>query len=178
MMGVMHFLLLGFVESLSDKETVEKIIKDAGLSGRHFRFEQLYPEDQWQRLFDASIKALHIDRDAAEKKFAEYAANNLAEKFGSFFRSSKTPLDLLRKVPRIHLDLPRAMGATTEKKIELVVDKENMIVYHYRSPNKLCIFLMALVERIFKYYEVTDYSIYENRCLKAGADYCEIVIQG
>ena len=176
MMGVICNLLLGFLEAKSDKETVEKIKKKAGLAGVEFKAEQIYPEETWQSLLNAACEVLGVDGDTAEQLFAEYAIDVLVDKFGSFFNSSNTALDLFRKVPKIHLDLPASMGMTTEEKLKLVVDEGNKIVFHYSSPNQLCTFLKTFAEHVFKHYNETGYSIVENQCVKEGAEYCEIVI--
>ncbi|MCE7747710.1 MAG: hypothetical protein GPJ51_04895 [Candidatus Heimdallarchaeota archaeon] len=175
-MGIVCNLLLGFVEARSDKETVKKVLNEAGLSGKDFRSEKIYTEEEWQVLLDATIKVLGVDRDIGERMFAEYAVGVMADKFGAFFRSSDTALDLLRKVPKIHLDLPGSMGAMTKEKIKLVVDEENKLVYHYCSPNRLCTFLKVLTEQVFNYYNEIGYGIEETQCMKDGAEYCEIVI--
>jgi hypothetical protein len=176
MMGVICNLLLGFLETKSDKETFEKIKKKAGIEGKEYKTVQIYPEETWQILLDSACEILGIDRDTAEQLFAEYTIDVLLDKFSNFFKISDTALDLLRKVPKIHLDLPASMGAKTEQKLRLIVDDEFKIVFHYKSPNLLCGFLKKLAEQVFKHYNTTKYSIIENQCLKDGAEYCEIVI--
>ena len=171
MMGVVCNLLLGFLEVKSNKETVEKIKKKAGLAEVKFKAEQIYPEETWQSLLNAACEVLGVDSDTAEQLFAEYSVGILADKFGSFFKSSDSSLDLFRKVPKLHLDLPASMGVTTEEKLKLVVDEENKIIFHYKSPNQLCTFLKALAEQVFKHYSETGYSIVENQCVKNGAKY-------
>ena len=176
MMGIICNLLLGFLESKSNKKTVEKIKNKAGLAGKEFKSEQLYPEEEWQSLLNAACEVLGVDGDTASQLFAEYTIDILTDKFESLFGSSDSALDLLRKVPRIHLDFPASMGTVTKEKLKLAVDEGNKIVFHYNSPNKLCTFLKALAEQVFKHYNETGYSIVENQCTKNGAEYCEIVI--
>jgi hypothetical protein len=176
MMGAICNLLIGFLEVKSDKETVEEIKKKAGLAGREFKTEQIYPEEEWQSLLNAACDVLDVDRETAEKLFAENVIGELIDKFGSYFRASDSALSLLKKVPKIHIILPASMGLTTQEKIKLVTNDENKIIYHYNSPNKLCIFLKTLAEQVFKYYNETGYNIVENQCIKQGADYCEIII--
>jgi hypothetical protein len=176
MMGLICNLLLGFIEKKSDKKTVEEIKKKAGIAWEKFKTEQIYPDETWQKLLNATCEVLGVNKDIAEKLFAEYTIDALVNNFGSFFKSSPSALELFRKVPKIHLDLPASMGATTLEKLKLMVDSEKQIIFYYRSPNQLCTFLKALAEHVFKQYKETGYSIVEKQCVKDGAEYCEIVI--
>lgn len=175
-MGVICDILCRFAEEKGGRAGLESIRQEAGLPGREFRWEEIVPEKDWQALLDAAAKGLGVDRDTAERVFAEYAIGVLSDKFGSLFRACDTPLDFLRRVPKIHLDFPSSMGAATREKLKLASDQGNRIVYHYDSPNRLCVFLTALAEQVFKKYKATDYSIEETRCKKRGAARCEIVI--
>ena len=176
MMGIIFNFLINFLEAKSDKETVEEMKKKAGLEGKEFKAEKIYPEEEWQNLLNAACEILGVDKEIAEKMFAENVISALINKFGSYFRISDSAFSLLRKIPKIHLDLPASMGVITEEKLKIVADEENKIIFHYKSPNNLCILMKTLIEQVFKHYNETGYSIVENQCVKQGADHCEIVI--
>jgi len=176
MMGVICDMMTSFIRERSDQATLERVMAAAGMPGKNFSWHEIVPEEDWQRLLQTAAKELDAGADGAERLFAEFAAGVLVDKFGSFFRISRTGLDLLRKVAKIHLDLPRSMGRKTQKKLVLAVDEPDRIIYHYRSPNRLCVFLIALAERIFAHYGETGYTITEHSCIKRGDDFCEIEI--
>lgn len=175
-MGVICDILVGFIEKNSDEATVEKIKSRAGMPGRSFAWHEIVKEEDWQRLLKAAGEELGVEASVAEQMFAEHSIGILTDKFGSFFRISSTPLDLLRKVAKIHLDFPSSMGMRTRKKLELAVDAPDRLIYHYRSPNRLCVFLKALAVKVFEHYGENQYAITETQCMKEGAEWCEIVM--
>lgn len=174
MMGLICNLLLDMAESRAGPDAPERILREAGLPGRTFKSELIYPEEDWQQLATAAAELLGVDADAAERAFAEHVLPVLEERFGAFFRSSGGAMALLRKVPKIHLDFPRAMGAETEEKLMILADEDQRLVYRYCSPNQLCTFLVALAEQVMVHYGEVGWRIEQTQCMKDGAPFCEI----
>lgn len=176
MMGLIFNLALDMIEAKGGAQARTRALERAEQPGRAFKSELVYPEADWQRLAAAAAAVLDVDADTAERGLAEYAVPVLAERFGAFFRASEDAMAFLRRVPKIHLDFPRAMGAQTEEKLAIAADEEKRIVYHYCSPNQLCTFLMAAAERVHQRYGTEQWEIVQTQCMKQGASHCEIVI--
>lgn len=174
-MGMICNFLLKFAEEKINKETIEKIRQEFNIPNKGFKPEINYPDNEWERLLDTIAETLRIDNDTAEQMFAEYAFNLMTIQYKSLFERTSGALDFLRKVPIILSNLPALAGVSAKKKIKIVSDKNNTIIYHYSSQNHLCTFLKSMIKQVFKFYNESC-SIKGTQCMKDGKDYCEIII--
>lgn len=174
MMGIILNLLLSFLEEKKGKEVAAKVKKEAGFE--EIKSEKHYTAEQWQTLLKAVLDEFGVDAETGQILFAQWVVTPVLDKFGSFFRASKSTLDLLERVPKIHLDLAASSGVKIEEKLKLVERTSDSITIHYESPNKMCIFLKELAKVAFGYYG-EKCEITESKCMDKGDSYCEITFK-
>jgi len=97
-----------------------------------------------------------------------------------WFKMSGNSRDFLERQQAIHNSL--AAGVCEESKRRAVADKFRIdkngdeIITHYRSENQHCSLYKTLARWIIRYYG-DEASIGERRCMREGADECEIHVR-
>jgi hypothetical protein len=100
----------------------------------------------------------------------------LKERFPKYFESAKNAKEFLVKVPQIHTNFPTAGTGIIVKKIKIDRLEEERLIFHYKSPNKLCTFMKTLIEQVLQTYGEKG-NIIETQCMKRSADHCEIIVE-
>lgn len=181
MLGLVYRLLFKMVADKGGPEAVARVRAQAGVDeARVYRMNEPYPDDEWQRIFAAACDVLDVAPGKAEKLFAECFFADAYARFPKWFEMCKTARELLELQPVIHNGFATGLQAPAER--HKVIDKfrvdaqDDRIVTHYRSPNKLCGFYVALVERVLAHYgERAEITMLKS--LKKGDDESEIAIR-
>jgi len=151
-MGIINNLLLQFVEESRGPEGREAVLEGAGMPGKTFLSEQLYPEEDWQKLVGATVDYMDVDGETAQKAFARWCLPVLLKKFRPFFKSSRSAQQLMEKVPGIHRDFPSSAAEGFVDKISVVESSDAKLIYDYTSPNGLVVFLGELGTAVAEHY--------------------------
>ncbi|NNM58740.1 MAG: hypothetical protein HKM04_02890 [Legionellales bacterium] len=187
MVGLIQKLLCDMIQSMGGEETLNKIKMDAGIEPeRVFHINQVYSDEEWQRLLASTLKILNVTEEQANDVYADYFAKDALKRFPNWFAMCDNSYEFLLIQPTIHNCFATAVTeADGELRKELCkgindkfhVDKEPMkVVTHYRSPNQLCSLYTALARWMIAHYQ-DEATIEEKKCTKRGDDECEIVIQ-
>lgn len=187
MVGLIQKLLCDMILIAADAATLEKIKQDAGIeSDRVFHLNQVYSDEEWQRLFASTLKIMNLTEDQAIDIYADYFAKDALKRFPTWFVMCKNSYEFLLIQPTIHncfaTGVTEADGELRKQICKGITDKFHVdkqamkIVTHYRSPNQLCSLYIALAKWMIAHYQDTAI-IEEKKCTKRGDDECEIVIQ-
>lgn len=174
MMGIINNLVLSFVEEKKGKEAKQKLLKEMERS-EDYQPQRIYAEEEFQKLFKATVSIFNLPAEKAEGEFAKYVGKLLPKAFSGYFEQAKNTRELLRMVPSIHTEYPTLAGAPSAK-LTILKDNEGEFVFYYNSPNQLCIFLMTLTQCVLDYYKEKA-TIEETQCKKKGAEFCRVAIR-
>ena len=158
-------------------EATEKIFEVAEVERKTYRFEVVYPEEEFGALVGAAMEVLSLEVPEVEKAFAEYFMRVSPELFPAIFELSEDAKTLLQRVPVLHKSIPSA-ASRKEYKDKLVVEEtgESSLRMVYDSPHKLCGFLKHLLRLTLDYYgEQAD--VTEHTCSRTGGEACLIDVE-
>jgi hypothetical protein len=179
--GLIHKILFDLVEQRCGPEAVTRVKERAGVPpDRVFRLGEPYPDDEWQRLLVAACEVLGLDEEQALEAYADVFGRDALVRFAKWFEMSKSSRDFLERQITIHNVF--ASGVRDPEARRAVVDKfhierrEDEIVTHYRSPNKLCTLYRSLARWMIRHYG-DEASIEETRCMRRGDEECEIHVR-
>ena len=103
MIGYIHRILFGLIESAGGVEAVAEIRLRAGVpEDRYFAMNEVYCDGEWQRLLEATCEVLGLSQDEVEQAFADYFCKDALARWPVWFQTSKTARDLLEKQRVIH----------------------------------------------------------------------------
>src|SRR5262245_41323286 len=175
MLGYPLKLLLNGIDRRYGREGVVQALAEAGLpADRVYRLNDLYSEDEAQRLAAAALQRITVE-DIAEVFFEDTRV-----RFPTWFEMCKTSREFLEMQPEIHNTF--AVGLQRPEDRDAVRDKfrleklDDQLVVHYRSPNRMCDIYKAIAQRVFHHYHEKA-NIDEPRCMKRGNDECELRIR-
>ena len=174
MMGIVIQQLVNFIKT-QGKDKLDKILEKSGFT-EEIRIEKIYSETEFQKLLDATIEVLGIDASTVQIEFVKYVFPVFEEEFSGYFQTAKDTKTFLKRVPRIHLDLPGIVGSSAGTVEKLKVIKDDPFTIYYRSPNKLCILMKKLIELSAENYGQKA-EIEEPKCMIRGDDHCEVVVK-
>ena len=181
MVGMVQKLLLDMVESVGGQEAVEDVKRRSGVSlDKHFNMNEVYEDDEWQRLFASTCDVLQLSREQAIEAFADYFFKDAIKRWPAWFSMSCSAREFLQRQPKIHNGFASAVddqsaGEAINDKFKLETN-EAEIIMHYRSPNRLCDLYKALASRIITHYD-DEATIEEFLCMHQGDEECEIHIR-
>ncbi|HXV99029.1 MAG TPA: heme NO-binding domain-containing protein [Anaerolineae bacterium] len=181
MVGVIPVLLFDFVEKNWGKSAVSEIKLQAGMSDdKEFRLDTYYPDEEWRRIFKATVAVLQMDSEELETVFARYCGEDLVIRFAGFLKGVNSARDVITRQPKIHnfigssVQDSEARQAISDKfRLE---EKPDETIMHYVSPNQLCTFYRGLAQWVADYFG-EKIQIKELHCLKQGAAECEIHVK-
>lgn len=100
-------------------------------------------------------------------------------RFSGFFRGAKGARDMIARQPVIHNNLASGLSEDARRRVSdkfRLEDKGDTLVMHYSSPNQHCTLYIGLATWVAQHYgEALE--IRHDRCMKKGADECEIVLR-
>jgi hypothetical protein len=181
MVGLIQKLFMDMIQALGGDAAVAEIKKKAGLPlDTVFQINEVYPDDEWQRLLAAGLKVLNITPEQADEYYADYFGKDSVKRFPTWFEMCKNSYEFLLIQPTIHNCF--ATGVADQKSRDVINDKfvvdklPNKIITHYRSPNGHCGLYKALARWMIRYYK-DEAIIDEKQCMKSGGKECEIHIE-
>lgn len=177
MMGHVMDLFLRFIEEQGGAESVDRVFAVSGLERREYRFEQVYPEDEFGALVGAALEVLETDVSTVEAAFASFFMRVSPEIFPAIFELSENAQTLLSRIPHVHRSIPSA--ASKERFVDKLVVSDQApgrLLLRYESPHKLCGFLKRVAQLTLDYYGETG-EIIEHDCARQGAEACSIEIR-
>jgi predicted hydrocarbon binding protein len=170
MMGVISNLLAQMIEKMKGKVGKEKFLEKAGFP-KGFKNTKIYSNNNWQMIVAAAVEITGFKSEELQEKFAKFVLPVIKKKFGFYFEMSSDALSFLGKIPNVHQMWP-GKGSNKEEKFEKIKADKKEVIFKYKSPNMLCIFIKSLALEIFKYYNEKPI-IKENSCMLKGDEYCE-----
>ncbi|CEK12049.1 heme NO-binding domain-containing protein [Legionella hackeliae] len=181
MIGLIQKILLSMVQDLKGEEGMIELKKLANVPvDKSFQINNIYSDEEWQRLFLAAQTLLRLSPEEVEAHYANYFGKDVVHRFPTWFNMSPNSYEFLSIQPTIHNCFATSMAdAETRQAINEKFRLEklpNQLITHYRSPNRLCGLYKALARWVVDYYH-DEASIEEKKCLKLGNDECEIHIQ-
>ena len=73
MVGLIHKILFDLIEETAGREKVLEVKRKAGVEeDKAFRMDEVYDDDEWQRLFSATCAVLGVTQDQAEETYADF----------------------------------------------------------------------------------------------------------
>ena len=176
MMGHVMNLFTQFIEEQAGPEVRRKVLSAAGLDHGEFRFEEVYPEEQFTQLVVATLETLELEVPELELRFAESFMAASPRIFPAIFELSGDAHTLLSRIPHIHRSIPSAASHSAFRdKLTVAEDEENRLLFRYDSPHKLCGLLKHLSSLTLAHYGETG-EIHELQCARDGEDACLIEI--
>lgn len=172
MMGHLMNLVVSFVREVKGPGAVEPLFRGAGLTPTAYRFEAIYPEDDFARLLASAVQVCGVTPAQAEVAFADYFMRVSPELFPSFFAISPDTRTFLERLPALHRMLPEAAARVTFRdKVRVEPRPAGGIVFHYDSPHRLCVLLERLLHKLLQHYGETG-DVVQRLCARQGAAEC------
>lgn len=169
------------VESEVGEDRLSQVMDRAGMPAAYeFRMNEVYPDDQWGRLFKAVCETLNVNEQDAYAQYAVFFIADAQRRWPTWFEMSRTAREFLERQPHIHngfstgIQDPDARQAINDK-FSLDSAGDELIV-HYRSPNKMCGFYEALARAVLAHYG-EEAVLEQKRCMRKGDPECEIHIR-
>lgn len=181
MIGVIPHLLFDFVEKNWGAEGLQELKARARMAAdKTIRLDTYYPEEEWQRLFEAAVALTHLQPEYLEQAFGRYCVEDLVLRFPGFFEGAVCARDMIRRQPLIHNFIAASVQDPVSRRA--VLDKFRLeetpdeTIVHYVSPNRLCDFYRGLAQGAAERFgEVL--TITETRCMKRGDEECELHVR-
>jgi hypothetical protein len=176
MMGHIMRLLVAFTEHVGGSEAVEATFAGAGLPPRDYRFEAVYPEEDFAALFASAVSVLGVDGNKAQELFADYFMEVSRTLFSAIFTVSGSTKNFLLQLPHLHRSLPEA--ASIDRYTDKVLVQERspeVLVIDYHSPHRLCRMLHRLLGLTADHYN-DSISVEELSCAHEGAAHCRFQV--
>lgn len=180
MVGLIQKLLLQLIKQLKGEEGVLAVKKEAQIPiDQEYQINNVYSDEEWKRLFAATIKVLNVSEQEAEKLYADYFITDAIKRFPIWFNMCKNSYELLSIQPDIHNCFATSVVDKASKKS--INDKfrveqfPNHLITHYCSPNKQCSLYIQFAKQVFEHYK-DEATIEEKKCALHGAAECEIHI--
>lgn len=181
MVGLVQKLLMDLIEESAGADAVAEVKRRADVpADRVFRMDEVYDDEEWRRLLVATCDVLELTPDQAEQAFADYFCKDALQRWPMWFQMSKNAREFLLRQPAIHNGF--ATGVRDAESRQAITDKfeveekDQDLVVHYRSPNKLCGLYMKLAKWIINHYG-DNATVNEKQCSKNGHAECEIHVQ-
>lgn len=180
MVGYIQKVLLDLIRKLGGDEAVLKVKQDANVPlDKTFQLNNVYSDEEWQRLLASALKILNITAEQADEAYADFFLQDALKRFPVWFSMSKNSYEFLLIQPTIHNCF--ATSVLEQKERDAINDKfkvdkfPNKIVTHYRSANHHCGLYKALARSVIRHYQ-DEAVIEESLCLLKGDQECEIHI--
>lgn len=181
MVGLIQKILVDMIKDITNEETLNEIKKLANIPlDREFQINVVYSDEEWQKLFKATLSVLKITDEQADEVYAKYFLKDSLERFPTWFQMSKNSYEFLLIQPTIHNCF--ATGVADQKHRDAINDKFKVekfpgkIITHYKSSNNHCGLYMKLAQEVINHYK-DQAIIEEKKCMKSGGDECEIHVQ-
>ena len=73
MVGLIHKILFNMLESTAEPEVALEIRRRAEVpADKEFHINEVYDDEEWQRLFAATISVLNLTQEQVEEVYAEH----------------------------------------------------------------------------------------------------------
>jgi len=178
MVGLIHNILFDMVDQLAGAQKTQDIRAAAGIApDAEFRIDENYDDAEFCNVLTTACDQLGITQQQAEAAFARAFYEDSKKRWPTWFAISKNARDFLKRQPTIHNGF--ATGVSDPAARPIIRDKfrleerEDRLLVHYRSPNKLCGVYIELAKLVLTHYDETA-TIEHHRCIKRGDDACEI----
>lgn len=176
MMGHINNLVVELVRDALGEKAVGDLFDAAGMAPRRFQPELIYPESDFQKLFQAAQKVFGVGDADAEKAFAKYFMQRSPQMFPAIFELAGSARGLIERIPAIHRNFPASASfGDFREKVVICESTPARIVLDYTSPNLLCLTLRTVVGHCLEYFQETG-DVHETSCQKLGDACCRIVI--
>ncbi|MCA9253415.1 MAG: heme NO-binding domain-containing protein [Phycisphaerae bacterium] len=181
MVGLIHKILFNMLESTAEPEVALEIRRRAEVpADKEFHINEVYDDEEWQRLFAATISVLNLTQEQVEEVYAEHFIKDGQERWPVWFTMAKTAREFLIRQPKIHNGFATSqqdpvLRSAIDDKFH-VEERDDELVVHYQSPNKLCGLYKSLATKVLNLYQ-EDAQVDEACCMKQGSPECEIHIR-
>jgi Haem-NO-binding len=176
MMGHINNLLIRMVEKHHGSKGVLRFFELAGIAGKQYQPEIVYPEEEYQALYKAAKEIYGVGDEAAQKAFSDFFMEVSPVMFPAIFKVAGNTRSLFEKIPTIHKQWPAAVSAKDfREKLYVLESRKERLVFKYDSPNHLCGVLRFEAEGVLAYYREKGTVTETKRALK-GAPWCEIEV--
>ena len=176
MMGHINNLLIQMVKKHHGSDGVSRLFDLARIQEKQYQPEIVYPEGEFQSLYEAAKQLYGVDDETAQKAFSDYFMEVSPVMFPAIFKIAGNARSLFEKVPTIHRQWPSAASAGDfREKLSVVQSSEERLIFKYDSPNRLCGVLRFVSEGVLAYYRQKG-TVTETQCANKGAPWCEIEV--
>ena len=178
MVGLIQKLLFDMIKQMGGESVLTQVKLEAALPPEYeYQINLVYSDEEWQRLFAATLKVLNITAEQAYEAYADYFMKDVTKRFPTWVSMTKNSYEFLLMQPTIHNCFATSVLDQTSR--EAITDKfrvekfPNKIITHYCSPNQQCGLYKAIARWLFNFYK-DDVEIEETKCMNSGEKECEI----
>lgn len=180
MVGLIPNILVKLIRETAGDDALAEINRRAEVpNDRIYELNSVYPDIEWQRLFQAACDVLGVSGRQADALYADRFCRDVLERWPVWFQMSRNSREFLIRQQAIHNAFGTGLRNPAER--EAVRDKfhliqaDNSLTTHYCSPNRHCGLYIALAQWIVNHYGDSA-RIEELLCMKHGAAECQIQI--
>lgn len=154
MHGIIFNQLYRFVVENHNYETLINLKTKAGLSGSFHDATKSYPDEEMQRLINAAVEMLGVDRDAVLEAFGSYIAPGLLKIYGAYIPSNWKSMDLLAQIEEtIHRVVKMNQPEADPPKLIVNRVHPNEVHIEYNSPRKMIALGIGIIKKIGEHFQ-------------------------
>jgi hypothetical protein len=181
MVGLIHRLLLGMVESEAGKDAVAEVYRRVGLAPEHvFRMNENYDDEQWRLLLETAFDVLDVSPERGIDLFADSFLADALQRWPTWFEISHNSREFLKRQIAIHNGFYTGIrDPEVRRKLRdkfHIEERAGVLITRYRSPNQLCGLYVALARWVIQHYGDTGTAEHVT-CTQQGSPDCEIHVR-
>jgi hypothetical protein len=155
----------------------QKLLAEAGLSGRNYMMNTAYPDKEVAALVAGAVRVTGLPKATLLEDFGRFIAPTLLMVYKSMVRPDWKTLDLIEHTEAsIHTVLRARDDATEPPRLSVRRDGPRVAVLTYRSHRRLCAVAKGIAHGVATHYG-ERLSITEEACLADGAPACTLRLQ-
>ncbi len=154
MHGIIFNQLFKFVRETRGEETLQKILKDAGIGPKFYDATKFYPDEELGKIVNSTCKILNVRKNDLLELFGSFIAPGLLRIYQSFIKEEWDVMDLLENIEStihraVRLNDPKATPPTL--KIERTGPDDISITY--TSERDMANLGIGIIKAIGKQYK-------------------------
>jgi hypothetical protein len=155
----------------------QKLLAEAGLSGRNYMVNAAYPDREIAALVSGAVRVTGLPRATLLEDFGRFIAPTLMMVYKSLLDPGWKTLDLIEHTEEsIHTVLRARDDAAEPPHLSVRRDGPRVAVLTYRSHRRLCAVAKGIAHGVAAHYG-ERLSITEEACMAGGAPACTLRLQ-
>lgn len=177
MHGLIFAELKKFVVAQLGGDGWNKLEQKAGLANKIYMPNQVYSDDELQRLVQAAVEITGMPVKDVQAAFGEFAAPELLKLYQSQINPKWTSLDLIEKTEEmVHRVVRLKIPGASPPHLKCTRPTPSRVLIEYSSPRKMCGVAMGLARGVGTRYK-EKLKVSEESCMYNGAPSCKIAVE-